>query len=99
MALDELGEHGGAMPAAVAGQLVGDRAEVQGVVDVGLVQRPLDRAGRDDLAEIEQRAGDGCHRDAVDVDHVPCGVKGPAAVHRDAAVTARAAAADGHVDP
>src|SRR6516162_11649395 len=42
----------------VAGELVVDGAAVEGFEDFGLVERPLELAGGEDIAEVEQGAGD-----------------------------------------
>jgi hypothetical protein len=56
----------GAAPGGVAGELVVDCLQVQGLEDFGLVEGALELALGEDVAEVEEGAGDGRDGDAVD---------------------------------
>lgn len=66
MLAQDLGEHGCAGVVGVALQLIAQRAQIEELQNLGLVQGPLDLAAAQDRAEVQRGAGDGGAGDAVD---------------------------------
>jgi hypothetical protein len=76
--LEEVADGLGGGAGGVASELVVDGVQVEGLHDLGLVERPLELAGGQDLAEVEQRSRHRGHGDVLDDGDVGCGESGRA---------------------
>ena len=66
MTLEDGTDEAGRGELVVACELVRESPAVEALEDLGLIHGALDRAPRQDGGEVEDRAGDGGDRDAVD---------------------------------